>query len=200
MTTTDDQLAPAARVATPTARRGGVPTRLHHDAYVTRDQEATRHFYEDILGIPLIATWREIDELFGKERAYCHTFFGLGENGSGGALAFFQFEEQDADEFEPVEQTSPFIHVALNVDAETQEGIKERLAAAGYVDPDVWSIDHGYCVSMYVRDPVNGVRLEFTVDKPEVEQINAQRLGDAHAELKRWLGGDHSSNNTYRPE
>jgi len=192
MTTTDDQVAPAVR-------KGGVPSRLHHDAYVTRDMEGTRHFYEDIIGIPMIATWREIDELYGKERAYCHSFFGLGENGSGGALAFFQFEPEDQDEFEPVEQTSPFIHVALCCDAETQEGIKERLADAGFTDPDVWTVDHGYCVSMYVRDPINGVRLEFTVDCPSVASINAHQLGAAHDELKRWLGGDHGSNNDHRP-
>ena len=32
------------------------PRWLHHAAWVTRDQEATRHFYEDILGLPLVAT------------------------------------------------------------------------------------------------------------------------------------------------
>ena len=34
-----------------------IPKRLQHNAYVTRDQEATRHFYEDIIGMPLVATW-----------------------------------------------------------------------------------------------------------------------------------------------
>src|SRR5690349_24522219 len=41
------------------------PSRLHHTAYVTRDLEATRAFYEDVIGLPLVATWCEIDELFG---------------------------------------------------------------------------------------------------------------------------------------
>ncbi|MGA1439464.1 MAG: VOC family protein, partial [Ilumatobacteraceae bacterium] len=45
--------------------------RLHHTAYVTKDQEATRAFYEDILGFPLLATWSEADELFGALRVYC---------------------------------------------------------------------------------------------------------------------------------
>jgi catechol 2,3-dioxygenase-like lactoylglutathione lyase family enzyme len=191
MTTTDQQ-SPA------TVRRGGVPSRLHHDAYVTRDMAATRHFYEDVLGIPLIATWTEIDELYGKDRAYCHCFFGLGDKGSGGALAFFQFEPEDQDEFEPSEQTSPFIHVAFCCDAETQEGIKERLAAEGISDPDVWTVDHGYCVSMYVVDELNRVRLEFTVDSPDADKLNAHQLEVAHAELDRWLAGDHRSNNPYR--
>src|SRR5215469_1095573 len=91
-----------------------LPTRLHHNAYVTRDMEATRHFYEDLIGIPLIATWCEADELFGKERVYCHCFFGLAD---GGALAFFQFANpEDAALFGPKMPDSPFHHIALNVD------------------------------------------------------------------------------------
>jgi len=55
------------------------PQRLHHAAWVTRDQEATRHFYEDILGLPLVATWAERAPSTGRE--YCHTFFALGAGG-----------------------------------------------------------------------------------------------------------------------
>jgi glyoxylase I family protein len=32
------------------------PARLHHHAFVTTDQEATRRFYEDVVGLPLVAT------------------------------------------------------------------------------------------------------------------------------------------------
>ena len=83
-----------------------VATRLHHNAYVTRDMEATRHFYEDLVGMPLVATWCESDELFGKMRTYCHCFFGLDD---GSALAFFQFaDKSDADEFGPKMPATPF--------------------------------------------------------------------------------------------
>ena len=58
--------------------------------------------------------------------------------------------------------------------------------------------DHGYCVSLYVTDP-NNLRLEFTVDHPELEQINADQLATAHDTLKRWLSGDHTPNNDFRP-
>jgi len=40
--------------------------------------------------------------------------------------------------------------------------------------------------------------LEFTLDNPEVDTIARDRRADAHKELKRWLSGDHTSNNTYR--
>ena len=39
---------------------------------------------------------------------------------------------------------------------------------------------------------------EFTVDVPQVEEIAIERRADAHETLKRWLAGDHTSNNTYR--
>ena len=35
------------------------PERLHHYAFVVKDQEANRRFFEDVLGIPLVATWCE---------------------------------------------------------------------------------------------------------------------------------------------
>ena len=65
-----------------------LPSRLHHTAYVSTDLERTRTFYEDVIGLPLLAAWCESDELFGAVRTYCHLFFGLGD---GGALAFFKF-------------------------------------------------------------------------------------------------------------
>ena len=37
--------------------------------------------------------------------------------------------------------------------------------------------------------------LEFTLDAPNAEQIAKDRKADAHATLKRWLRGDHTSNN-----
>jgi len=172
-----------------------LPSRLHHTAYVTRDLEATRRFYEDLIGLPLVATWCEKDELFGAERVYCHLFFALAD---GGALAFFKFAKpEDEALFGPPMPASPFHHIALNVDRQTQQGIEARLAAAGYKEPQTYVLEHGYCRSVYVTDP-NGLILEFTLDHPKVSEINATRRANAHADLKRWMGGDHTTNNTYR--
>ena len=171
-----------------------VPSRLHHTAYVSRDLEATRHFYEDILGLPLVATWCEQEELFGKERTYCHCFFGLKD---GSALAFFQFAHADDDsEFNQPVPPSPFRHIALDVDAETQAELERRIREAG-IDA-TYTLEHGYCRSIYVVDP-DGMIVEFTLDAPHAAQINAIRARDAHAELRRWLAGDHRPNNDVRP-
>ncbi len=177
------------------ATNAKLPSRLHHTAYVTRDLEATRKFYEEIIGLPLMATWCEKDELFGAERTYCHLFFGLGD---GGALAFFKFASpEDEALFAPKMPFTPFHHIALNVDKETQQAIEKRLAEAGYKEPQSFVLEHGYCRSVYVTDP-NGMILEFTLDHPDAERINRTRKAAAHADLKRWMAGDHTSNNTYR--
>ncbi|MGH9096855.1 MAG: VOC family protein [Acidimicrobiales bacterium] len=173
--------------ATPAAR-------LHHHAFVTTDQEATRAFYEDVVGLPLIATWTEVERLMGgEEQEFCHTFYGLGD---GGALAFFQFANvQFSEEFAAPPTPSLFRHVALLVTAESQDAIRNRAHAAGL---ETWTGDHGMCTSLYVTDP-NGLQLEFTVDHPDIDKIDAIRMESAHRDLARWLSGDHSSNNEWRP-
>lgn len=174
-----------------------MPSRLHHTAYVSKDLEKTRAFYEEIIGLPLIATWCEADELFGEVRTYCHCFFGL-EDGS--ALAFFQFaNERDQALFGPPMPPSPFHHIALAVDPETQRAVEARLEAAGYRAPDTYVLEHGYCRSVYVTDP-NGMIVELTHDSPSAvgPEVEEARRKDARRELARWLAGDHTSNNTYR--
>lgn len=172
-----------------------LPSRLHHTAYVTKDLEATRHFYEDVLGLPLTATWCEKDFLFGKDRTYCHCFFGIGD---GGALAFFQFADpEDQALFGPDIPASPFIHLALKVDKETQAGIEGRIAKAGIEAPNTYVLEHGYCRSVYVVDP-SGMTVEFTCDDPRAAAGDEERKAKAHGELKRWLAGDHTTNNQFR--
>jgi glyoxylase I family protein len=173
--------------------RGTRPTGVNHNAYVTTDIEATRKFYEEVIGLPLIATWTEEDEMPGRVRTYVHTLFGMAD---GSALAFFQWLDPDA-EIMPVFQPCTTVHLALNVDLETLAGIKERLFAYGYDQQDVVEIDHGYCNSLYTRDP-NSMRLEFTSDHPDMPGILAEKLPNAHADLARWLAGDHTSNNPFR--
>ena len=161
------------------------PQRLHHAAWVTKDQEATRRFYEEVIGLPMTACWKERNS---EGREYCHTFFEIGD---GGAIVFFQW---DHFEDNPPEQTSPG-HLALACDTETQAAIKARLEAAGY---DTRLTDHGYCVSLYCRDP-NNLRLEFTVDHPDFERIQAEHRPNAHRYLSEWLPGARSPNNDIRP-
>jgi glyoxylase I family protein len=169
-----------------------LPSRLHHNAYVVKNLEVTRHFYEDVLGMPLLATWCEKTDLFGKERTYCHCFFGLADES---ALAFFQFaNEDDQAEFGPELPPSGFRHIALKVETPLQNELIKKIEEAKLEGVTHYILEHGYCRSLYIIDP-DGLIVEFCVDHPDVETINADVLPIAHSELERWLAGDHTPNN-----
>ena len=174
-----------------------LPERLHHHAYVVRDHEANRAFFEDVLGIPLVATWCESvrhPAFGGREVAMCHTFFGLGD---GGALAFFAFADPDVYPLiqpEKPAQVPNFDHIAFKVSDTAYDELIARVKAA---EVPVRETDHGYCRSMYVTAP-EGLIVEFTVDPPNAGEIDAARRKDAHSELRRWIAGAHHVNNDLR--
>jgi catechol-2,3-dioxygenase len=165
---------------------------MHHHAYVVRDQEQTRHFYEDIIGLPLRATWIESNEFEGETLVCSHTFYGLGD---GGALAFFNFPDRKMHDKYYSSAPNIFYHIALLVDAGMQEEIYARCKAAG---AHAFMFDHGYCKSLYVTDP-DGLHLEFTVDAADVNEINAQQAATARRSLDAWQAGDRTPNNHVRP-
>jgi glyoxylase I family protein len=173
-----------------------LPLRLHHHAYAVKDQEANRHFIEDVLGIPLVATWceRTFRPEVGREVDYCHTFFEIAD---GGALAFFQYADDEAWEKNRaiLQEVGGAWHMALKV---TQGSFDELLKRCETNGVPVRTTDHGFCTSMYLKTP-DGLRLEFTVDAPNADKIAAMRRADAHSELARWLAGDRRTNNEDRP-
>ena len=60
---------------------------LHHYAYKSRDAEETRHFYEDILGLPLYHIIQsDYVPSTGEYCPYTHFFFRLQD---GSFIAFF---------------------------------------------------------------------------------------------------------------
>lgn len=142
--------------------------------------------------MPLIATWceRTWSAEAGRELEYCHTFYGLAD---GGALAFFQFADPaDYELFRPrPPRQASYAHIALKADRESFDGVRQRLDAAGVAHRVT---DHGYCLSLYVTTP-DGLKVEFTLDPPNVAEIAAERRADARAELERWLAGDRRPNN-----
>ena len=123
----------------PPTQLSRLPLRLHHYAFVVRDQEVNRRFFEDVLGLPLVATWceRVFNAEVQREVAYCHTFFGLAD---GGALAFFQFADEEMYERSKAvyPQVARFQHIALKVDRATFDEINAERRADAHGELGRW--------------------------------------------------------------
>ncbi|RYY77458.1 MAG: VOC family protein [Comamonadaceae bacterium] len=131
---------------------------LHHFAWRCRDAEETRHFYEDLLGLPLVHVIKN-DHVpsTGEYCPYVHIFFRMRDGVN---------------------------HIALRVaDTHDLEAMRQRLLAAGVEVLGVTNHDD-YIHSIYFFDP-NGFRLELTTEvapKSEVEGFATT----AHDELAQW--------------
>lgn len=185
--TTSPTRAPAIEM--PSAR----PARLHHAAYVSADQERTRAFYEDILGLPLTAFWIEREEIGGEIHEFSHAFYELAD---GSALAFFNFSDVGQQVRYAAKKQELFVHLALKIDASEQDRLRERLRAH---DVPVFEADHGFCYSIYFNDP-DGQLIELTRDRADAADIDREQRATAHQTLARWLAGDRTPNNLTRPE
>src|SRR4051794_32848259 len=89
------------------------PVGLHHHAYVCADQERTRHFYEELVGLPLAAFWIEDEEILSERHVFSHAFYELPQ---GGALAFFNFADPVQQERYAAHPQPLFVHVALKTE------------------------------------------------------------------------------------
>lgn len=174
-----------------------LPLRYHHYAIPVRDMEVTRHFMEDILGLPLVAAWCETTPMLDSKVpiSYVHAFFGLGD---GSVVAFFQFADKDYERrvMRPSQpEIGRFDHLALKSTRATIDEVIERC--------EKWNVphrttNHGYVKSIYVTTP-DGLYLEFAEEPADAEEMWKKMRATAHADLKRWLAGDYSShNNPYR--
>jgi catechol 2,3-dioxygenase-like lactoylglutathione lyase family enzyme len=160
---------------------------LHHVAYATRDVEATTHFYEDLMGFPLVHT--EITAL--GESWLRHVFYEIttGEDRSHAraddapseCIAFFELHQVGEQPGWTTDVSAgvglPFWvnHCAFRATAEQQEQVRARMTAAG-IEPAMEQ-DHGWCHSLYYLDP-NGIMVELCRDTPgfEPDPDEAHRL------------------------
>ena len=140
----------AAETTTPPPSR--LPERLHHHADAVKDHEANRRFFEDTLGIPLVATWCEMTHhpQFGRPVAMCHTFFewptGAPWRSSSSPTPKFTNSASPS-----IRRSIPnFDHIAFKVEPETYDEIITRLQRAGEAFRET---DHGYCKSADATSP-----------------------------------------------
>lgn len=162
-------------IAAPIAIHG-----LHHFAYRCRDAEQTRHFYEDILGLPLFHIIQsDYVPSTGEYCPYTHIFFRMQD---GSCLAFFDLGDDVA--CAPSPNTPAWVnHIALRVDTvEELEQMKARLLAHGVEVVGV--TDHHIFKSIYFFDP-NGVRLELSAQLASALQMKAESAS-VHERLAEW--------------
>ncbi|MES3004014.1 MAG: VOC family protein [Pseudomonadota bacterium] len=153
---------------------------LHHFAWRARDAEETRHFYEDILGLPLFHIIQS-DHVpsTGEYCPYTHFFFRLQD---GSFIAFFDLGDDQASE--PSPNTPAWVnHISFRVDSvQALKDMKARLEAEGV---EVLGLtDHRIFQSIYFFDP-NGIRLELTAQLADEFQM-LQESKTAHARLAEW--------------
>jgi catechol 2,3-dioxygenase-like lactoylglutathione lyase family enzyme len=134
---------------------------FHHLALVTRDAEAVHVFYTEAMGFELVKT--EVGATPGGGWAK-HFFY---ETGRGELMAFWELHDDTLPESYPAALSTGIglpewvNHVAFAADdLGDLDRRRERLVAHGY---DVLEIDHGWCRSIYTRDP-NGTLVEFCVN------------------------------------
>lgn len=154
--------------------------RLYHFAYPCRDAEETRHFYEDILGMPLVnCMTAERVPSTGEETPYAHFFFEMGD---GSYIAFFDLPNNEMPA--PSPNTPAWVqHFAIETDSvDNVHAMRERLAGEGV--EVLGPVDHGFVRSIYFFDP-NGLRLEITARTDEPGFL-AQARADAPAALRAW--------------
>jgi catechol 2,3-dioxygenase-like lactoylglutathione lyase family enzyme len=174
-------------------RRRNKVRRLHHHAVRTDDMEVTRRFYEDLLGLPMVKASRETTDIGGREAPFLHCLFEMGD---GSCLAFFEFLP---DAFGPARTLPPNgidHHFAMSV-AHFIE-IAELKAKFDALRHPNCGINHGFCYSLYVRDP-NGMLVEFVSEPANELEINEAAAAKAHGELAKWRRHDYGAIGGERP-
>jgi len=155
---------------------------LHHFAWRCRDAEETRHFYEDLLGLPLVHVIA-LDTVpsTGEHCPYVHLFFEMAD---GSCVAFFDLGDGEAALPSP-NTPSWVIHFAMQVpDLDALLAAKVRLQEGG-VDV-IGPVDHHFVQSIYCFDP-NGLRVELTV------RTVGQHVLDGYAERAHGLLAEWTS-------
>jgi catechol 2,3-dioxygenase-like lactoylglutathione lyase family enzyme len=131
---------------------------FHHLALVTRDAPATHAFYTHAMGFELVKTVVAATPGGGWAK---HFFY---ETGQGELMAFWELHDDTIPEgYSAAISTGMGLpewvnHVAFGAsDGADLDRRRQRLLGQGY---DVLEIDHGWCRSIYTRDP-NGTLVEF---------------------------------------
>lgn len=144
---------------------------FHHLALATRDPKATHEFYTGPMGFRLVKV--EVGKT--PEGGWAkHLFY---DTGGPGLLAFWDIHDADLpDDWSPALSRGLGLplwanHVAFDAADEADlEARQRRLLEHGV---DVLAVDHGWCRSIYARDP-NGTLVEFCTTTRAFDAADAE--------------------------
>ena len=149
---------------------------LHHNAYRCQDSEATRRFYEDFLGLPLMHAFEISKTTTGRESKVLHCFYRMDDD------SFLAFFEEPDEPFDFKEQRDFDLHIALEVQPDHLLDMKRK---AERENMEVRGVsDHGFVRSIYFRDP-NGYVIELAA-KTDRHDAATFDSAAAHEALARW--------------
>lgn len=158
---------------------------MHHLGLATHDMEATLDFYENTLGFETKVCDLLRPEAGGVIR---HAFMDVGQ---GEMIAFMECNDVptipsdfDAGINRGLGISGGVIHFAFKaVDEEDLERKQSALKSKGVEVTDV--VDHGWCKSIYFRDP-NKLQLEYCVLSGDLApELVADRASDEWTQLAR---------------
>lgn len=153
---------------------------LYHFAYPCRDGEETRHFYSDILGLPLVncMTSEKVPST-GEETPYAHFFFELGD---GSYVAFFDLPDYEMPQ--PSPNTPAWVqHFAIETGSTANVDVMHKRLTDHGVEV-LGPVNHGFVYSIYFFDP-NGLRLEIAA-RTETPGFVDRARAEAPGLLEDW--------------
>jgi len=149
---------------------------FHHVALATPDVDATHAFYTDVMGFRLVKVVAGKTPAGGWAK---HLFY---ETGGNGLIAFWDLHDETIPkDFSPAIASGLGLpewtnHIAFHASTLDEiDAVKQRWLGKGH---DVFEVDHGWCVSVYTKDP-NGILVEYCVTTREFDAADAaeaQRL------------------------
>ncbi len=137
---------------------------FHHLAIATRDPKANHEFYTGPMGFELV----KVEVAKSGESGWAkHLFY---DTGNGEMIAFWDLHDPDLpDDWSPAISTGLGLQIWTNHIAFAAEDLDDlALRRDRWLDHgvDVMEIDHGWCTSIYARDP-NSILVEFCTSTRE---------------------------------
>ncbi len=153
---------------------------VHHIALATRDAKGNHEFYTNAMGFSLVRV--EVGPTEGPGGWAKHLFYDTGE---GAMIAFWDLHDASLPkDFPTAIATGVGLPIWTNHLAFTAHGLddltrrRQRWLDSGH---ECMEIDHGWCTSIYTRDP-NGILVEFCATTREFtasDHADALRLLEA---------------------